>query len=142
MPRRSIAKNPVVLIVEDEALVRELEADIILGAGFRLLQASTADEAFALLRRGTEVHLVFTDVDMPGSIDGFEFARLVRQGWPEVAILVSSGKTRPAPGDLPERAHFIAKPYRPAQLVQQVRDALGLRTRAQEPRRMREVHQK
>ncbi len=95
MPRRSIAKSPVVLIVEDEALVRELEADIILGAGFRLLQASTADEAFALLRRGTEVHLVFTDVDMPGSIDGFEFARLVRQGWPEVAILVSSGKLRP-----------------------------------------------
>ena len=129
MPRRSVAKNPVILIVEDEPLVRELEADILVGAGFRLLEAKTADEAFELLRRGAEVHAVFTDVDMPGSIDGFEFARLVHQGWPDVAIVVSSGKMRPGRGDLPEDAIFIAKPYRPAQLVERVRDALGLRTR-------------
>lgn len=133
MPRRSVAKNPVVLVVEDEPLVRTLEADILLGGGFRLLEAATADEAFELLRSGAEVHLVFTDVDMPGSIDGFEFARLVRQGWPEVAILVSSGKMRPAPGDLPPNAGFIAKPYRPAELVQRVRDALGLQTRERVP---------
>jgi two-component system, response regulator PdtaR len=133
MPRRSIAKNPVVLVVEDEPLVRELEADIILGGGFRLLEAATADEAFELLRSGAEVHMVFTDVDMPGSINGFEFARLVRQGWPEVAILVASGKMRPGPGDLPAGAEFIAKPYRPAELVQRIRDGLGLRSRERDP---------
>ena len=124
-----------ILIVEDEPLVRELEADILLGGGFRLLEAATADEAFEILRGGAEVQLIFTDVDMPGSINGFEFARLVQQGWPEVAILVSSGKMRPGPGDLPERAKFIPKPYRPAQLVQEIRDALGMRTRENEPRR-------
>jgi CheY-like chemotaxis protein len=63
---------------------------------------------------------VFTDVDMPGSLNGFEFSRLVRQGWPEVAILVSSGKMAPQAGDLPEGAAFIAKPYRPDDLVEQL----------------------
>lgn len=129
MPRRSVAKNPVVLIVEDEPLVRELEADILIGAGFRLIESKTADEAFEILRRGAEVQVVFTDVDMPGSIDGFEFARLVHQGWPEVAIVVSSGKMRPGPADLPQNAIFVPKPYRPAQLVEKIREALGLRTR-------------
>jgi CheY-like chemotaxis protein len=129
MPRRSVAKNPVVLIVEDEPLVRELEADILVGAGFRLLEAKTADEAFELLRRGAEVQVVFTDVDMPGSINGFEFARLVHQGWPEIPIVVSSGKMRPGGRDLPPNAIFIAKPYRPAELVERIREALGLNTR-------------
>ena len=138
MPRRSVPKNPLILIVEDEPLVRELEADILLGGGFRLLEATTADEAFEILRRGADVELIFTDVDMPGSINGFEFARLVHQGWPDVAILVSSGKMRPGPGDLPEGAKFIPKPYRPAQLVREIRDALGMRTRDAEPSRPRE----
>lgn len=129
MPRRSVAKNPVVLIVEDEPLVRELEADILVGAGFRLIEAKTADEAFELLRRGAEVQAIFTDVDMPGSIDGFEFARLVHQGWPDVAIVVTSGKMRPGPRDLPPNASFVPKPYRPAQLVERIREALGLHTR-------------
>jgi two-component system, response regulator PdtaR len=118
--RRSILQTPVVLLVEDEPLVRELEIDVLQDAGFRVLEARTADEAFDMLRGRPDVRIVFTDVDMPGSLNGFEFARLVHQGWPEVAILVSSGKMQPTEGDLPEGAAFIAKPYRPDVLVEQL----------------------
>jgi two-component system, response regulator PdtaR len=118
--RRSIFQAPVVLLVEDEPLVREFEIDVLQDAGFRVLEARTADEAFDMLRGRPDVRIVFTDVDMPGSLNGFEFARLVRQGWPEVAILVSSGKMQPKAGDLPEGAAFIAKPYRPDVLVEEL----------------------
>jgi len=118
--RRSILQAPVVLLVEDEPLVREFEIDVLQDAGFRVLEARTADEAFDMLRGRPDVRIVFTDVDMPGSLNGFEFARLVRQGWPEVAILVSSGKMQPTEGDLPDGAAFIAKPYRPDVLVEQL----------------------
>jgi CheY-like chemotaxis protein len=118
--RRSILQAPVVLLVEDEPLVREFEIDVLQDAGFRVLEARTADEAFDMLRGRPDVRIVFTDVDMPGSLNGFEFSRLVHQGWPEVAILVSSGKMAPNDGDLPEGAAFIAKPYRPDELVEQL----------------------
>ena len=120
MKRRSILQAPVVLLVEDEPLVREFEIDVLQDAGFRVLEARTADEAFDMLRGRPDVRIVFTDVDMPGSLNGFEFARLVHQGWPEVAILVSSGKLAPQDGDLPAGAAFIAKPYRPDDLVEQL----------------------
>ncbi|HEX2724600.1 MAG TPA: response regulator [Beijerinckiaceae bacterium] len=120
MKRRSILQAPVVLLVEDEPLVREFEIDVLQDAGFRVLEARTADEAFDMLRGRPDVRIVFTDVDMPGSLNGFEFSRLVHQGWPEVAILVSSGKMAPSAGDLPEGAAFIAKPYRPDELVEQL----------------------
>ena len=120
MKRRSILQAPVVLLVEDEPLVREFEIDVLQDAGFRVLEARSADEAFDMLRGRPDVRIVFTDVDMPGSLNGFEFSRLVHQGWPEVAILVSSGKMAPEEGDLPDGAAFIAKPYRPDELVEQL----------------------
>jgi CheY-like chemotaxis protein len=120
MRRRNILQAPVVLLVEDEPLVRELEIDVLQDAGFRVIEARSADEAFEMLKGRPDVRIVFTDVDMPGSLNGFEFARLVHQGWPQVAILVSSGKMQPRQGDLPEGAAFIAKPYRPDELVEQL----------------------
>src|ERR671927_19977 len=113
-PRGEILHRPVVLLVEDEPLVRTVEVDTLREAGFWVVEASDADEAFELLRKRPEVRAVLTDVNMPGSLDGFEFARLVKQGWPEVGVLVISGKTAPAPGDLPEGALFVPKPVRPA----------------------------
>ncbi len=116
-PRGPILTQPVVLLVEDEPLVRLTQVDILREAGFWVLEASDADEAFETLRRRQDVSAVLTDVDMPGSLNGFEFARLVAQGWPEVGVLVISGKAFPNPGDLPPSAVFIAKPVRPAALV-------------------------
>jgi two-component system, response regulator PdtaR len=123
MKRRSALKSPVVLLVEDEPLVRELDIDVLQESGFRVLEARTADEAFDILKTRPDVHVVFTDVDMPGSLNGFEFARLVHQGWPAIPILVTSGKLQPQPGDLPPNATFLPKPFRPeglARLLEQL----------------------
>jgi CheY-like chemotaxis protein len=116
-PRGPILNRPVVLLVEDEPLVRAVQVEILREAGFWIVEAEDADEAFDLLRRRRDICAVLTDVDMPGSLDGFEFARLVAQGWPDVGVLVISGKTAPNPGDLPANALFAAKPVRPAELL-------------------------
>lgn len=124
-PRGPILNQPVVLLVEDEPLVRTLQVDILREAEFWVLEAADADEAFEILKRRPDVRAVLTDVDMPGSIDGFEFARLVAQGWPEVGVLVISGKTAPSPGDLPPTAMFAAKPLRPAAIVEKIQALLA-----------------
>jgi CheY-like chemotaxis protein len=117
--------KPVVLVVEDEFLVRMTQVDILREAGLKVLEAQDADEAFEVLKARPEIRVVLTDVDMPGSLDGFEFARLAAQGWPAVGVLVISGKRAPEPRDLPERAVFIQKPLRAARLVEQVRALMG-----------------
>ncbi|MGO4525792.1 response regulator [Microvirga sp. 2MCAF35] len=116
-PHRRIVKQPVVLLVEDEPLVRLTQVDILREAEFWVVEAQDADEAFELLKTRPDISVVLTDVDMPGSIDGFEFARLVRQGWPEVGVLVISGKADPGPGDMPPNAAFLHKPILPDDLV-------------------------
>jgi CheY-like chemotaxis protein len=123
-PRREILNRPVVLLVEDELLVRLTQVEILRDAEFWVVEAQDADEAFDLLRRRPDINIVLTDVNMPGSIDGFEFARLVRQGWPEVGVVVISGKVAPRPGDLPEGAHFLQKPIRPDALVEALKQAM------------------
>jgi DNA-binding response OmpR family regulator len=130
-PRGPVLHKPVVLLVEDEPLVRTLQVDILREAGFWVLEAQDADEAFEILKRRADVTLVLTDVDMPGSLDGFEFARLVSQGWPEVGVLVISGKTAPAPGDIPPTAMFAAKPLRPDALVEIIQALLARSPRTQ-----------
>jgi len=119
-PRAPILKRPVVLLVEDEPLVRTVQVDILRDSDFWVVEAQDADEAFEILKRRPDIQVVLTDVDMPGSIDGFEFARLVAQGWPDVGVLVISGKTAPDEGDLPPSAIFAAKPLRPAELIRQI----------------------
>jgi two-component system, response regulator PdtaR len=124
-PRGEILDRPVVLVVEDEHLVRVLQVDVLRDAEFWAVEAQDADEAFKVLKERPEVRVVVTDVDMPGSIDGFEFARLVRQGWPEIGLLVISGKTSPQAGDLPEGAVFVQKPVRPQALVREIYSLLN-----------------
>ena len=111
--------------MEDEPLVRTLQFDILRESEFWVLEAQDADEAFEILKRRPDVRVVLTDVDMPGSLDGFEFARLVAQGWPEVGVLVISGKTAPSPGDMPPTALFAGKPLRPAALVEKIQALLA-----------------
>jgi two-component system, response regulator PdtaR len=123
-PRAPILNQPVVLLVEDEPLVRLTQVDILREAGFWVLEAEDADEAFETMRRRQDVSVVLTDVDMPGSIDGFEFARLVAQGWPEVGVMVISGKALPDEGDLPPSAVFVPKPVYPDVLVERLNSLL------------------
>jgi CheY-like chemotaxis protein len=126
--RVEILNRPVALVVEDEPLVRLLQVDILREANFWVLEAQDADEAFETLKNRSDIRVVLTDVDMPGSLDGFEFARLVKQGWPEVGVIVISGKTTPEPGDLPEGAGFAPKPLRATALVDQIRQVMAATT--------------
>jgi CheY-like chemotaxis protein len=123
-PRAPILDQPVALVVENEPLVRLTQVDILREAGFWVLEAEDADEAFETIRRRQDVSVVLTDVDMPGSIDGFEFARLVAQGWPEVGVMVISGKAFPDEGDLPPLAVFVPKPVYPDVLVEHLNSLL------------------
>ena len=84
-------KKPVVLVVEDESLVRWTAMNIVEQAGFEAIGASDADEAICVLESRTDVRAVFTDVQMPGLIDGLRLAQVVKDRWPPVALIVTSG---------------------------------------------------
>jgi CheY-like chemotaxis protein len=105
------AKPPVVLIVEDEPLVRLLAVDFIEDAGFDVIEATSAAEAIEILERRLDIRIVFTDVDMPGGIDGMKLAAAVRDRWPPIEIIITSGKHRPLAQDMPARGVFFPKPY-------------------------------
>lgn len=103
-----------------------LAVDVVEEAGFVALEAGDADEAVALLEARADIALVFTDINMPGSMDGLKLAHAVRDRWPPVKILVVSGQTRPGQADLPANTHFVEKPYRAAAMVEELRSLVGL----------------
>ena len=104
-------KRPVVLIVEDEYLVRTGTRDAVETAGFDVLEAGDADEAIAILSARNDIRLVFTDIHMPGSMDGLKLAHFVRDRWPPVKIVATSARVRITASDLPEGGRFLPKPY-------------------------------
>jgi len=109
-------KNATVLVVEDEALIRLNTAQILEEAGYAVLQAANADGALEILEWRSDVALVFTDVSMPGSMDGLAMAHVVRKRWPKIAIVVTSGKTLPRRDEvLP--GPFLPKPYTQKELL-------------------------
>src|SRR6202163_1685272 len=101
--------SPVILIVEEEFPLRLDSAETIESAGFEVIQAANADEAIAILEARPDIHVVFTDIQMPGSMDGLKLARFVRGRWPPIKIVVTSGNF--AGRDLPEGGVFLPKPY-------------------------------
>jgi CheY-like chemotaxis protein len=115
----------LVLVVEDEALIRMNSADVIRDLGFEVMEAVDADHAVSLLETVPGITVVFTDIQMPGSIDGLLLAAVVRDRWPPVALLVTSGKLRPASSDMPTGARFISKPYLPSELEEQLHSLTG-----------------
>ena len=108
--------RPVVLAVEDEPLVLMLAVDMILDAGFEPLRASDAEEAIGILESRDDIKIVFTDINMPGSMDGIKLARAVRGRWPSIAIIVTSAFSGVERTLLPEGAKFISKPYDAGQI--------------------------
>jgi CheY-like chemotaxis protein len=109
-------QKPVVLVVEDEILIRLNAVEMIEDAGFEAIAASDADEAIRILESRTDIRAVFTDVQMPGSMDGLRLARVVRDRWPPVALIVTSGQCKVAETDLPRGGRFLSKPYEAAQI--------------------------
>jgi CheY-like chemotaxis protein len=100
-----------ILIVEDEMIVRLIGSDMLTDAGYEVVEAATADEALRILDRHGEVEVLFTDIRMPGSMDGLQLARVVHERWPATKILITSGDTFPPPSAIADNGRFIPKPY-------------------------------
>ena len=118
----SSLQKPVVLIVEDEFLIRMDAVDMIKSAGFEVVEASTADEAISILECRFDIRVVFTDVQMPGSMDGLKLAAAVRGRWPPIKIVATSGNVKVTQEDLPEGGRFLRKPYSPEQITVTLRE--------------------
>ena len=108
----------VVLVVEDEPLLLIDAVDLVTEAGFEAIGVKSADEAIRILESRDDIRIVFTDVNMPGSMDGIRLAHAVRHRWPPIGIIVTSGLTLANVQELlPERGVFFPKPYTPAQVA-------------------------
>jgi CheY-like chemotaxis protein len=99
----------VILVVEDEALLRLLLMEVLEEAGFEVIEAGTADDAVLLLAHRPDIRLVFTDVDMPGVLDGFQLAQHVQDHHRDVAVIIGSGQCRPGPEDITPGTIFLQK---------------------------------
>ena len=130
-PRRRLMNSAkqstaaTVLVVEDEFLVRMDIVDCLEEAGFRVLGAANADEAIVILESRADIRLVFTDVQMPGSMDGLKLAAAVRDRWPPIKIVVASGHASVTLGQIPEGGRFFRKPYEPRAIARAVGEMIG-----------------
>src|ERR1700691_5718030 len=122
MPWEDSSKTPAVLIVEDEPLVRLNAVRALEDAGFEVIEAASADEAIQILENRSDIRVVFTDIHMPGSMDGLKLAHAVRHRWPPIKIVVTSGRELPTEQDLPEGGRFLPKPYDPIQVRETLRE--------------------
>jgi CheY-like chemotaxis protein len=117
MPWGNSTKIPAVLIVEDEPLIRIGAVNLIEDAGFEVIEAASADEAIRILECRSDIRVMFTDIHMPGSMDGLKLAHAVRYRWPPIKIIVTSGREMVAEQDLPAGGCFFAKPYSPMEIL-------------------------
>ena len=117
MKRALSEERPVVLVVEDEFLIREYAVEIINEAGFEAIEAANADEAIEILESRSDIRIVFTDINMPGSIDGLRLAHAVRDRWPPIKLIVTSGHMTLPESALPKGGRFFSKPYQTSEIA-------------------------
>jgi two-component system, response regulator PdtaR len=115
--------HPIVLVVEDNSLVRIVIADFLETAGFVVIQAVDGAAALLVLASGAEFNILFTDVQMPGPIDGAEVAMMMREQRPDMPIVVTSGHGTPEP--LPSGGRFVSKPYDNRKVVNLLREMVA-----------------
>jgi two-component system, response regulator PdtaR len=119
-----LKSKAAILVVEDETLVRLWVADLLEENGFSVIEAEQVDAALKLLETRPDVKLLFTDVQMPGSLNGMELARTVHARWPHILLVITSGRERPSRAEIPDDGRFVAKPYSADELLGQVNDLL------------------
>ena len=115
----------VVLIVQEELVIRMDVVEAFETGGYKVFQADTAEKAIDVLQREPTIRVVFTDVDLPGTMDGLALAHYVRHRWPPTILLVGSGRAVPDTGALPSKARFVRKPYGSGNLAEAVLIALS-----------------
>jgi two-component system, response regulator PdtaR len=111
----------LVLVVENELLLSLDISDALKDEGYDVLAVSNADEAIQVLETRDDIPTIFTDIDLPGSMDGLQLAAAVRDRWPPLNIIVTTGMRAVRRDDMPARSLFIAKPYRSAEVLEAVR---------------------
>jgi CheY-like chemotaxis protein len=119
------SKKPVVLVVEDEFLLRLNAVETIEAAGFEVVAAADGDEAIEILESRLDISVVFTDIQIPGSMDGLKLAQAVRGRWPPIKIVATSGRVGVTQGDLPEGGRFLSKPYSPNEITGVLRELMA-----------------
>src|SRR5215211_3920817 len=118
----------VVLVVEDELVLRMRAVDIVEDAGFTPLEAVNADDALAILESRSDIELLFTDIQMPGSMDGLKLAHAVHERWPAIKIILVSGQVKPSDGDRPADSRFFGKPLVVKQMIGELQQMVGAGT--------------
>jgi CheY-like chemotaxis protein len=113
---------PTVLVVEDEFLIRMLVADELRSLGFAVIEAGSADEAFPILLSDAPVHVLFTDVRMPGYMDGVELARRARSARPAIKVIMTSGHGPDVPRGAADA--YLAKPFDVGEVIQLISRSL------------------
>jgi len=121
-PRPEVNPRNVILVVEDEVLVRMVIAEQLRHAGYHVVEAANAHEALQILRHDSDVKLILTDIRMPGTIDGVELARLARSEFPAIKIVLSSGHL--ASVDWVEHDGYFRKPYHPRDIISHIKTLL------------------
>jgi two-component sensor histidine kinase/CheY-like chemotaxis protein len=116
---------PNVLVVEDEMVLRMRAVDIVEDAGFTPVEAVNADEAIAILEARSDIDLLFTDIQMPGSMDGLKLAHAVHDRWPSIRIILVSGQVKPSDAERPADSRFFGKPLAARQMINELRAMAG-----------------
>jgi CheY-like chemotaxis protein len=116
---------PVILVVEDEMLLRMRAVDMVEDAGYTPVEAVDADAAFAILEARADIALLFTDIQMPGSMDGLKLAHAVHQRWPPIKIILVSGQLSLANTDIPPNSRFFGKPLEAGEVIAEMQNMIG-----------------
>jgi CheY-like chemotaxis protein len=127
--KKITATRPVVLVVEDDFLIRISAVEMIEAAGFDVVEAANADEAIEILISRLDIAVVFTDIQMPGSMDGLKLAAKIRGRWPPIKIVATSGLVDVRRLDLPDGGRFLPKPYSCADIVGALRELTSAEAR-------------
>jgi DNA-binding NtrC family response regulator len=125
MPLDHMRLPAVVLVVEDEMLLRMRAVDMVEDAGYLPVEAIDADEALAILQSRSDIALLFTDVQMPGSMTGLQLALAVHESWPRIKIILASGQLQLSKSEIPENSRFFGKPLDSGEMIAEIREMLG-----------------
>jgi two-component system, response regulator PdtaR len=116
----------LVLVAEDEELVRFVIVEALHDEGFEVIDVEDAEAALGILQiHATRVHVLFTDIQMPGAMDGLALAHHTAKRWPKIALLITSARPAPERTKLPEKAIFLAKPYRHQHVIRHIRELVA-----------------